>query len=147
MADPQEEVSIELDPTLQYTQGLRRSLVDTIYQGEPTNLIHNSDIVLKALKDMDSAAIGRARIQVEDDKVKSDREINNTLTELVMNLPDRGDPFERADAKVPAPEVSPEELGEHELVPGEDAIGIIDQSGKDFEERITRTPTFDDDEE
>ncbi len=109
------------------------------------------EIVLKALKDMDGTAINDRKNSIEQNAADSSKEGAIALRNMVWMQQNRN-PFERepdgSAKEVPVPQANPEKLGDHELVAGEEEIGVVAETSSDFMKRMERErSTYTEDED
>ncbi len=129
------------EETLAYSQGIRRTVVDHYMQKGVPHDPKDVETVLKALKDMDGTAINDRKNSIEQNAADSSKEVATALRDMVMMQQNRN-PFEREPdgsvREVPVPQANPEKLGDHELVAGEEEIGVVAETSSDFMKRMER---------
>lgn len=130
---------------LGYSQGIRRTVVDKFMEEGVPQDPKDIEIVLKALKDMDSTAINDRKNSIEQNAADSSKEVATALRDMVMMQQNRN-PFERTPdgsaKEVPVPQANPEKLGDHTLVEGEEEIGVVAETSTDFMKRMERERSF-----
>lgn len=152
MSDHDESSIPNYEETLSYSQGIRRRIVDKYFAGgEVPNDPKDVETVLKALKDMDSTAINDRKNNIDQATADSSKEVATAMRDMVLMQQNRN-PFERSsdgsvEENVVIPEANPEKLGEHELVEGEEEIGVIAETSTDFMKRMEERHQANTDEE
>jgi len=130
---------LSYEETLAYSQNIRKRVVDNFIKETIPNDPKDIEIVLKALKDMDTTAINDRKNNIDERNADSSKEVAEAMREMVLMQQNRN-PFERnpdgSVEHVPVPEANPEKLGEHELVDGEEEIGVISETSSDFMKRM-----------
>lgn len=130
--------------TLQYTQALRKQVVEAYSQNGMNELIKDEkavDKMLKALKDMDAQAFGERKNQIEQSTADSSREVAEAMRKFV-ELQCNANPFMRnPDGSIEGkeqllPTVDEDKLGEHDLVDGEAEQGVIHETSGEFFTRM-----------
>lgn len=135
-----EDVQLNYEETLQYSQRMRRKVVSHLTQ-EGQHIpgdIKEVNTVLKALADMDKTAIDERKNNIEQGNADSARLVAEATREFILQQKNRN-PFEADEQTVmegQPPQVSPEMLGEHALVPGEAELGVIQERSEDFMKRM-----------
>ena len=137
MSDKPEADDFEL--RMEQTRQLRQEFVSALMRdGVPTDK-DGGRMFLAALKDMDSAEIGKARIKVDDKVANSNANVAEFCGKLVEQLGDRN-PFMREipeDMPPPPPPVADEsQLGHYDFEPGEKEQGMILESLPDLEKKL-----------
>ena len=136
------------DETLNYTQALRRQIIDKkMEKGIPED-DDSLNLMLKAMKDMDQTAIQDRRNNIEADNSSTAREVASSMKEF-LTLQRNEDPFRRTATgevpDIPIPKLNPERLGTFELVDGEKEIGILQEGADAFIERMKESGERDED--
>ncbi len=127
----------ELNGVLQYTDDLRRGLINHMVPGGQFPVDPKSQkVLLNALSDMDKAALGKARLKQEDKNADKDRAIASALLATVQGFGNTN-PFQAGgvmstaaglDAtQLPIPTFTPN--------PGETDVGIKDEDYQTFNEK------------
>lgn len=144
MSDHEKPSVLSYEDTLAYSQGIRRTVVDKYMEKGVPKDPKEVETVLKALKDMDSTAINDRKNNIDQASADSSKEVAEAMREMVLMQQNRN-PFERTpDGSVettPVPEANPEKLGDHELVDGEEEIGVIAETSNDFMKRMESNRT------
>lgn len=136
---------LDHDATLRLTQTVRRRVVTGMTKGEngfPSD-DKQLDLLLRTMKDMDSAANNDRKLRIDDKNSDSSAEVAAAMSVMVKNQMNRN-PFQRDPDGSPSeegsgdhiPSVNPDKLGQHELVEGEGEIGIIAETADTFRSRM-----------
>lgn len=127
------------DEVLDFTQSLRRRLIDVITEGGVKMPVDKDsvDILLRSAGDMDRAAIGKKRLKAEDKNAEADRVAAAALARIYAQSTNIN-PFERTiptstDVMPACPATL---LDNVEAVPGELEIGVSDESYKTFSAKM-----------
>lgn len=122
--------------TLNYSQSIRRQIVDgKMTEGVPKDK-EDVDIVLRALKDMDSTAINDRRNNIEEKNGDNARSVVDAI-QTYMKGANRS-PFTRnADGSVssPTPSFDDSRVGPVHIAPGEMDNGVITETSESFMNR------------
>lgn len=131
------EERLSYEDTLAYSQGLRRQVVDHYMEVGVPKDPKDVETVLKALKDMDSTAINDRKNTIDEKTADGSKEVAMALMDVVR-MQQNSNPFERQpDGSVPEPPVaSKEQLGDFQLVDGEEEIGVVSEKADDFLKRM-----------
>lgn len=135
-----EEVAMTYEETLRYSQNIRRRIVDEHTKEALPKDLDTMKVVLSALKDMDRTALDERKNVIDQGNADSSRQVAEAMNEFIKLQRNRN-PFMRADDDSPSavgqvPQVDPSELGNHEVVPGEDEIGIVTETADEFMARM-----------
>lgn len=130
---------LDYEQTLAYTQRFRRWAVGQMTQkGMPADP-QEANVLLKALKDMDTTALTDRRNNIEQDNADTDREVVEAMKTFI-GMQENADPFRRGsqggNETPPPPELEPEKLGEQSMVDGETEVGVVNETSKDFMKRM-----------
>lgn len=129
-----------LNQTLEFTDAKRRKLLEELEKGNngviPTDT-DSANLYLKALKDLDSAAISHARVKTEEKQVDNDSAVAEIIRDVVRQMDGRN-PF-RAEKPIEgrsAPEL-PKDI-EEAVVVDESLMetGKVQESVEDFNRRM-----------
>lgn len=135
MADEINDVN-DLNSVLQYTDDIRRGLVNKMVAGgEYPDDPKSQKVLLAALADMDKSALGVARLKQEDRNADKDRAIASALLSTVQSF-GNANPF-RADAAKPGGGIATDQLPipKFEPNPGETDVGIKDEDYQSFADK------------
>ena len=125
------ELDLNDDGVLKYTQGIRKNMVDSILEdGFPTKA-RDQEVFLKALSDMDSAAHTNKKIGVSEKQSGVDLLVAQALAEIGNHF-GSNNPFEgQANNNIPV-ELEIAKLPNANPVDGEKDIGVINDKFSDF---------------
>lgn len=136
-----EEGSVEEEPevlsygdTLDYTQRVRRRIInDRMAKGVPQD-DDSAKLVLTALKDMDKTALDRRRNEIDSDSGETAKEVALAMREFLI-LQGNGNPFAVGEGGQ-APAIGLEELGEYNIPEGELEQGVVEETSEEFAARM-----------
>ena len=123
------------DEILQYTQNIRKDMVEKIIEGGVPTDNETRYALLSALGDMDKQAMGNKKIAASLIGSESDRLVANALIMLGNQLQGRN-PYEKEIGSGDIPEVDFAMLPATELTPGEDEQGISSEKYDEFMGRM-----------
>lgn len=135
---------MDYDKALSYSQIHRRRIVDSLMAGpQVTSDTKELSVVLKALSDMDKSVLMERKNNIDQGSADSSKAVAEAMREFITGQ-NNTNPFARkADGSVTEPvpttvipEVDMEKLGEHQLVDGEDEIGVISETYNEFMNRM-----------
>ena len=122
------------DEVLQYTQTIRKDLVDNIIEGGVPTDNETRYALLTTLGDMDKQAMGNKKIAASLVGSESDRLVANALIMLGNQLQGRN-PYEKeVGGEIPAVDFTM--LPAIEMTPGEDEQGISSEKYDEFMGRM-----------
>lgn len=125
------------EDNLRYSQQIRRRIVnDRMKEGPPKDK-DDVDIVLKALKDMDSTAINDRRNNIEEKNGDNARTVVDAIQQYMKGV--NASPFARnpdGSGHKPLPSFDPNRAGEVTTVPGEMVDGVITETSEEFMHRL-----------
>lgn len=127
---------LSYEETLAYSQNVRRRIVEHYTEDKIPADVAEVGVVLKALKDMDVAAIEHKRNSIEEGKSNNSRHIAEAMAEF-LKIQRNENPFKaKTLIERPIPEVDITLLGEHTIVPGEMDVEVIVEDADDFIRRM-----------
>lgn len=146
--DAEQSGAMDYKQTLAYSQDIRKRIVDEfVGDGRVPNDPKELNVVLKALGDMDKTALMDRKNEIDQGNADSSKQVAEAMSEFILMQQNRN-PFQRSSdgaliEQVPngntvTPEVDVEKLGNYELVAGEDEIGVITESYKEFMARMEK---------
>lgn len=133
--EPEEEMDLSSENLLNYTQMVRKRLVNSITRrGMPEDKDERMQL-LQALRDMDQTSVNRLRLDVDKQSAENNRAAQDIISQLYRVNPYglRARPGEERDS-APTPNVS--DLPEIEFDSGEKHIGLVTESSIDFIKRM-----------
>lgn len=125
------------DETLHYSQHIRRRIVNEKMRNGPPKEKDDVDIVLKALKDMDSTAINDRRNNIEEKNGDNARTVVDAIQQYMKGV--NSSPFARlpdGSARASLPSFDESRAGDVSTVPGEMVDGIISETSEEFMHRV-----------
>ena len=141
-----EHETMDYNQTLNYSQHIRKQIVENFVEdGIPTDT-KELNIVLKALSDMDKTAILDRKNDIDQGNADSSKQVAEAMCEFIQ-MQQNKNPFQRnADGSVennngsvaPPPTVDVEKLGEYDLAEGEGEIGVITETYNEFMARMEK---------
>jgi len=134
----EDKVFKDQDEALQYTQSIRKSLVDNMCQGGQVPQDKDSRItLLAALGDMDKQTLQHARLKQDDKNSADDRAIAERIA--MINRGVQQNPSEIRGNGQGLPErqvISDGDLADIEMVDGETTVGIANDNMTEFLGRV-----------
>jgi putative cell wall-binding protein len=133
----EEETDYDYEQTLKFTQNIRRKIVNKqMEKGVPSDL-DTVNVLLKALKDMDSTAINDRRNTIDEGNADTARRVADDMAEFVKN---HGNPFMRNAEGDPilvsSPTLNPSRLPQIEHAQDEAHIGTVTETEEEFNRRM-----------
>jgi len=136
------EELLDYEGTLSYSQLRRKRIVDALMVDErPPEDPKVLNVILKALGDMDKTALQDRKNNIDQGNADSSKAVAEAMRDFIMGQKNIN-PFARtADGStgqraVASPDVDLTKLGEHELVKGEEVVGVVHETYNEFIERM-----------
>lgn len=133
--EPEEEMDLSSENLLNYTQMVRKRLVNSITKrGMPEDKDERMQL-LQALRDMDQTSVNRLRLDVDKQSAENNRAAQDIISQLYRVNPYglRARPGEERDS-VPTPNV--QDLPDIEFDAGEKHIGLVTETSIEFIKRM-----------
>jgi hypothetical protein len=145
----EEQPEMSYEQALAYSQGIRRKIVASKMRGGVPRDNDDIKVLLSTLKDHDTTAINDRKNNIEESASASSAEIAQAMVEAVKMLKN-DNPFSlrSADGSVDPnhvprallPKLDESKLGEHEIVDGEQEIGVVQETSESFFSRMGINP-------
>ncbi len=127
------------DQALEYAQGLRKQLVDSMIEEDGTFPIANDDrnTMLRALEGIASTANASKRLKTDKDTINVEREAKQLLHETMLLLASRSiKPEEIKDEPIRSVATPPQFVSDFTPVEGETDVGVSSETFDDFSKRV-----------
>jgi hypothetical protein len=130
----EDQEDLSYGETLNYSQRIRRQIVDSrMVKGVPED-DDSVKLVLTALKDMDKTALDRRRNEIDADSGESAKEIAQAMQAFIA-MQGNGNPFMgEGGGKIPS--LTEQDLGEYDIPAGEMESGVIEETSEEFQARM-----------
>lgn len=126
------------DEVLDYTQSLRRRLIDSLVpSGEMPRDVKEQRILLEAMKDMDRAALSKKKLVSDDKNADADRKTAEVIAKIYSEIGDRN-PFLKENGEGKLPELPDTLLEGVKIEEGEMEIGVENIGYQEFVEKHMR---------
>lgn len=145
----EEQPELTYEQSLAFSQNIRRKIVASKMKGGVPRDNDDIKVLLSTLKDHDTTAINDRKNNIEESASASSAEIAQAMVEAVKMLKN-DNPFSlrSADGSVDPnhvprailPKLDESKLGEHEIVDGEQEIGVVQETSEAFFSRMGINP-------
>ena len=122
---------MELDDTLEYTNGIRKDIITKLTKdGELPKDLGSKQLLTSMLDGMDRGVAGKARLDLQQEKNKTDTDMIGMVSSLLLNI--QTTPTKTSDVSLPRE--LPGNVVTENIVPGEMDINPLELEYEDFVE-------------